>query len=244
MGLVCRCTAPFVPQGVLSGNSAYNTASRRRCLEALDNPMIFAQEILDPELQRLLIPAAGVLLALVAMAVALRMWTRLRRRRPVGEPQSLEINVAALGDAGPPAGGPALSVHHVPVRLALLVLAPVGRGSELPRASELPQLLDNAVPGLGRLLGPHGTRIKLWPPQLSTHGFAAALFANVRLPGDRGKGTPWCSIAGKFMARERGYLAGLVLRAAAPNSLGQLTLERDTDWLDALRITEKGIGTE
>ncbi len=124
------------------------------------------------------------------------------------------------------------------MRLALVVLAPVGRGNELPPAAELPKLLDSAVPGLGGLLAAHGTRIKLWPPQLSTHGFAAALFGNVRLPGDRGKGTPWCTVAGKFMAGGRGFLAGLVLRAAAANNLGQMTLQSDTDWLDALRVKE------
>ena len=201
--------------------------------------MIFAQELVDAERLRWVVPAAVALAVLVAMGVAFRMWRAARRRRrTVGEPLWLEINVDELGPAGPPAGGPALLVHHVPVRLTLLVLAPIGRGSQLPRAGELSQLLDNAVPGLGGLLAAHGTRIKLWPPQLSTTGFAAALFANVRLPGDRGKGTPWCTIVGKFMAGQRGFLAGLVLRAASANSLGQMTLERDTDWLDALRVKE------
>jgi len=198
--------------------------------------MLLAQEIAAPELPQWVVPAAVALAAFVAVSIAFRMWLAARRRRPKGAPISLEIDVNDLGNAGPPAGGPALSVHHVPVRMALLVLAPVGRGRELPRADELPHLLDNAVPGLGQLLVAHGTRIKLWPPQLSTQGFIAALFANVKLPGDRGKGTPWCTVVGKFTARERGYLAGLILCAAAPNSLGQVTLQRDTDWLDVLQV--------
>jgi hypothetical protein len=201
--------------------------------------MILAQELAPPEVQQWILPVAGALAALAALWIAVRFYRAARaRRRPVSEPLSLEIKIDELGQAGPPVTGPTLTAHHVPVRLALIVLAPVGRGSELPQASELPNLLDCAVPGLGSLLGTHGTRIKLWPPQLSTHGFAAALFGNVRLPGDRGKSTPWCTIAGKFMAGERGFLAGLVLRAAAPNSLGQMTLERDTDWLDVLRVKD------
>jgi len=71
--------------------------------------MIFAQELVDAERLRWVVPAAVALAVLVAMGVAFRMWrTARRRRRTAGEPLSLEINVDELGPAGPPSGGPAL----------------------------------------------------------------------------------------------------------------------------------------
>jgi hypothetical protein len=56
------------------------------------------------------------------------------------------------------------------------------------------------------------------------------------LPGDRGKNTPWCSIAGRFEADGQRFLAGLICTAAAPNSLGQIMIQHDGMWLDVLRI--------
>jgi hypothetical protein len=62
------------------------------------------------------------------------------------------------------------------------------------------------------------------------------LFSNLRLPGDHGKGTPWSVIAGRFEVGGQNILAGLVLCAAGPNSLGQFVIERPGQWLDLLRI--------
>src|SRR5262245_7191487 len=128
--------------------------------------MEIAQTLADLDLSRWIVPAAAVLGALIALWIAAGVYRTMRsRRRPARQVSSLEIQLDDLASDGPPVRGPTLLVHHVPVRLALVVLAPVGRGNELPQVAELPKLLDDAVPGLGRLLAPHGTRIKLWPPQ-------------------------------------------------------------------------------
>ena len=67
-------------------------------------------------------------------------------------------------------------------------------------------------------------------------GFAHQFFANVRLPGNRGKGTPWSSVAGIFHIEERPVMAGLVLRAARPNSLGETLIDSEEKWLGCLRV--------
>ena len=56
------------------------------------------------------------------------------------------------------------------------------------------------------------------------------------LPGDRGKGTPWCSIAGRFEANSRQYVVGLICRAENANSLGQMTVDNPAQWMDTLRV--------
>lgn len=55
------------------------------------------------------------------------------------------------------------------------------------------------------------------------------------LPGNRGPGTPWCTIAGRFVADGQPWLAGLILRADRPNNLSQATLEHEAQWLEVLR---------
>ena len=120
----------------------------------------------------------------------------------------------------------------------MLVLAPVGRDGSPPEREELAAVVDQIVPGLGGLLTAHRTAVKIWPPQLSSQGFANKFFANVSLPGDHGKGSPWCSLAGRFETAGRGFLAGLALCASAPNSMGQTVVEHDAQWFDMLRISD------
>jgi hypothetical protein len=179
-----------------------------------------------------------VVLLLVALAAgaAWSAWRKHRSRRPKEQHAPLYVTLDELGAAGPPHSGPAVVAHGVRMRLALLVVAPVGRGTPAPDLLRLGEVMENLAPGMAAVVATHRPVVRVWPPQLSVRGFAAALFANVRLPGERGKGTPWTTLAGRFTAGERKFLVGLVLRAAGPNSLGERTVEQDHDWLDILRV--------
>ena len=176
---------------------------------------------------------AGALALLVGIAVI----RALRRRRPAELPRpDLSIDIRTLGDDGPPERGAKLEVYHLPMRLAALVLAPTGRGGTLPPQEQIPTIIDHIVPNLGEVFREHQSVLRLWPSQLSSEGFANTFFTNARLPGQGGKGTPWCAVAGRFEAEGQKYLVGMLLCAAAPNSLSQLTVQRDTQWLDLLRV--------
>jgi len=183
--------------------------------------------------------AAGVV-ALIGFVVLRRtvraIFARLRGRGSRSAPTA-ELNLEELAHTGPPQSGPSLQIYNVPVQLVILIIAPVGRGRETPSRERLPQIIDQIVPGLHAVVASHGTRIKLWPPQLSTPGFAAAMFGEFPLPGNRGKGTPWCAAAGRFSADGQSYLAGMVLRAAAVNNLSQFTLTNEAEWLEVLRCS-------
>ena len=93
-------------------------------------------------------------------------------------------------------------------------------------------MIDSLVPGLWAVVQAHGPLVRCWPFQLSTQGFTNSFFNNVQLPGDRGKGTPWSAVAGRFEVGTRQLLAGLVCVADRPNSLSQMTVAHVGQWLD------------
>ena len=129
-----------------------------------------------------------------------------------------------------------LEFYHLPVRLAAVVLAPVGRVSDLPAREQLPEVIDSIVPGLDQVVAAHAPLIRAWPRQVSSRGFAHAFFQNVRLPGDHGKKTAWSSVAGVFRMGDEPMMAGLVLRAESPNRHGNYIMEEEEQWLGILRV--------
>jgi hypothetical protein len=101
---------------------------------------------------------------------------------------------------------------------------------------QLASLLDAIVPGLDKVAALHRPAIRRWPNQVSARGFAHLFFSNARLPGQAGKGTPWSSVAGVVKVEGQPVMAGLVLRAAAPNSVGQTIIDAEYKWLGCLRV--------
>ena len=177
-------------------------------------------------------------IALVAVAILYVVWELIhrRRRKPLPEEPDLTIDVPALGLLSPPAGGPRLEFYHLPVRLAAIVLAPVGRVRRLPPADQIHGVIDAIVPGLDQVAVRHESMLYYWPQQLSPRGFAHSFFKHARLPGDRGRGTRWCSAAGVFKMRDQPLMAGLIMSTESDSSLSQVIIEMETKWLDLLRI--------
>jgi hypothetical protein len=176
--------------------------------------------------------------AVVALVALYILWKLLRRRPgklPLVEPD-LTIDVATLGTAGPPAGAPVLEHYHVPMRLAAVALAPAGRVHPLPPPDQLAGVFEAITPGLAQVVATHNTLVRCWPGQLSISGFAHVFFRYVRLPGDGGKGTQWCSAAGLVKVRGQPVMAGLLMFSRQPNSIGQMIVEHETKWLDILRV--------
>ncbi len=182
-----------------------------------------------------LVIAGGILLLLVVMTMLVRWWRH--GTGPRAETQlDLTIGVGQLDAHGPPAGLPRLEFYGVPVRLAVLVIAPAGRQGELPPPDLLPALLERLVPGIANVIALHKPIIRRWPVQLSAQGFVQSFFNNAGLPGERGKGTPWCAAAGRLQIGQRTFLVGMIFAAEQPNGLGQFTIEHEGQWVDMLRI--------
>ncbi len=177
---------------------------------------------------------AAVLLVVVLLLAS--VVGRRSRRRPAVPEDQRPIRIEELGALARPTQGPQLEFYHVPVRLAAVVIAPAGRGRQIPPVELVPELLDQASPGLGDVVRAHMPELRRWPEQLSTSGFAQRFFMLAPLPGAAGKGSVWCEIAGRLDAGGGSFLAGLVCRADAPNNFSQVTVQRTTDWLDVLRV--------
>ncbi|MGM0486579.1 MAG: hypothetical protein ACQESR_07430, partial [Planctomycetota bacterium] len=160
---------------------------------------------------------AGGLCVLAISALVFWRWLRRRRTSPQRVTSELFIDLSRLDATGPPAEGPRLEFYGTPVRLAVVVVAPGGRGGELPPSDVLPGIMERLVPGMSNVIAKHHPMIRRWPEQLSSHGFAQAFFNQIPLPGTRGKGTPWCGLAGKLTIGDRFFLVGLVCRAHASN---------------------------
>jgi hypothetical protein len=175
---------------------------------------------------------------IVVLIVLFFLWRMFRRGRKGKSalPPELRIDLAQLIQEGPPSEPPILEFYNLPVRLAGIVVAPVGRLRELPSPAELPPIFESVLPGLDRVADRHQPLIRRWPHQVSTRGFAVAFFNNIRLPGEAGKGTPWSAVAGIFKHHGTPMMIGLILRAASPNSLGQIVVNTEHEWLGCLRV--------
>ncbi|MHB8862789.1 MAG: hypothetical protein ACYC6N_10310 [Pirellulaceae bacterium] len=182
------------------------------------------------------VAAAIILLLLLFVAIRILRRKRDADRQPLPD---LFVDVGRLDSSGPPAAGPRAEFYGLPVRLAVVVLAPAGRQGELPPAEVLPGLMDRLVPGLSGILASHNPMMCRWPAQLSSQGFAQRFFNQVALPGDRGKGTPWCSIAGRLKVGDRLFLIGMLCCAHQPNGLSQVVVHHEGQWLDILRIRDE-----
>jgi len=183
--------------------------------------------------------AALALLGIALVALLLLLWLArrwLRRRDSSRAGDHHAIDVGLLPQLGPPPGLPVLEFYNVPVRLAAVVLAPVGRLRDLPTREELPDVLDAIVPGLDQVAAAHHPLIQYWPRQVSVRGFAHTFANLVRLPGDHGRRTPWCSVAGVFRVDDHPMMAGLVLCAETSNRHGHHVVTHENQWLGILRI--------
>jgi|CXWL01.1.fsa_nt_gi hypothetical protein len=188
--------------------------------------------ILIPILAVLAIAAVVVCALFVVVIVVLGR----RSAQPKVQPLDLTIDVASLDATGPSGNNPQLMYLGKPVRLAALVIAPVGRSGAIPAADQLLDAVDQLIPGLVDVISIDHPVVRFWPGQLSTQGFARVFFRNVTLPGERGVGTRWCSVAGKFRIGGQLYLAGLLCVAGQPNAFSEVAVEDNDQWARVLEV--------
>jgi hypothetical protein len=150
--------------------------------------------------------------------------------------ENLTIDISQLPSHGPDGAAPQLELFGTTVRIAVIVIAPAGRGSELPSKFNLPGVFDGVVPGLMELVNRHEPVFRRWPQQLSVQGFIHSFSSNMELPGERGHDTPWASIAGRVNVGGHSLLLGMILCSDDNNNMGYFSVEHAGQWLDMLRI--------
>lgn len=133
-----------------------------------------------------------------------------------------------------PPGEQALSVYHVPVRVRLVVVAPLGKELKI-EPDEVPVLLNRVFPELGNVIRREEPLILVWPPQLSDLGFVSAFHRRMLKAEADGGPSHWILIAGRALLAKQSLLLGLALWSEQRNAIGRLNLE-PRQWLEILRL--------
>lgn len=134
----------------------------------------------------------------------------------------------------PPAGPKRLTVEGRPVRVRLIVVAPVGKDMDID-VNDVEPMLDQFVFGLGSVAKSDKPRIKVWPSQVSNKGFSFTFNRMMRKAEKPGQPSRWILVAGQTSSRPRPVMLGLALYAEDVNSVGHLTIKPE-QWATVLRV--------
>lgn len=181
------------------------------------------------------IAVGAILFLIVVVAVIIGLFNKPRRKADA-RPKPL-FDFAAAPPLPPDVSQPHLEIYGTPVRALFVLLAPVGRASQLPLDGEHQQIFNSIDPQLAAVLSRDAPQFEIWPAQLSAAGFCQAFFNQTAMPGN-GKGTPWCAVAGKVDALGSPILVGMIFVAASPNALGEIRVEHEGKWRDILRVVK------
>ena len=179
--------------------------------------------------------AAGALLGCAVavggglLFVGLLVW--LRRGQKVAPEAGVKEDLATFPPPGKGRRHYQLLVMGQPVRLRLVVVAPVG-GNPIDKVDSL---LEHVYRGLGEVSIDDHPRIRVWPRQLSKTGFAPTFFRLTKRPDPQDKPSRWILLAGPARAGTTPVLIGLAVYADAPSTTGLLTLD-ETQWREVLRV--------
>jgi hypothetical protein len=187
-----------------------------------------------------------LIVAAVAAIVLLMFWAlfdRLilrplfgRRSRHLSGEEHLRVDVTRLPAATPAKSSRRLIAEGIPVRVRLVVLAPLGHGREHALPDDPTTLFDRVLPGFGAVVRDDGARVTLWPAQVSRAGFAPKFYTLVSTPDAPGGASRWVLAAGPVRAGDRQFSLGLALEADEPCYLGRQTVAPDRwNWLFRIR---------
>jgi len=174
--------------------------------------------------------AAGgglVVLALIFCVVLFRG----KKKPPVDPEAGLSEDLSTYPPAPSGKRHYQLSVMNTPVRLRLVAVAPVGK---LP-VGKVDSVLEQVLRGLGEVSIDDKPRLRVWPPQLSTKGFAPTFFRLTHKPEPEGKPSKWVLLAGPAKAGGVPVLLGLACVTDRPTTMGLITLT-EAQWNEVLRV--------
>ena len=168
----------------------------------------------------------------VAAFVVLLLLFAVMKRGKKGDPEAgLGEDLSTLPAAPKGQRHYQLYVMNQPARLRLVVIAPVGKKT----VGKVDSALEQIFRGLGEVSFDDKPRIRIWPPQLSTTGFAPTFFRLTRSPDAEGKPSRFVMLAGPARAGAMPVLLGLVVEVEDRSKLGKLTMT-ETQWGEVLRV--------
>jgi hypothetical protein len=155
----------------------------------------------------------------------------LRRGKPANPEAGLAEDLSTFPAAPKGQRHYQLLVMSQPVRLRLVVVAPVGKKP----LGKVDSVLEQVFRGLGEVSIDDKPRIRVWPPQLSSTGFAPTFFRLTKRPDPDGKPSRWILLAGPARAGGMPVLIGLGVQTDSPTRTGLVTLS-ETQWNEVLRV--------
>jgi hypothetical protein len=185
----------------------------------------------------LLLVGGGGLLGIAIMLVFLRSLFRSGGRRKKRADRQVDLREFLNEYPDPPS---AMSIHRLLIdgleaRLRLVVMAPTGLEHEPIDAHDVPELLDDFRRGLGSLIQADKPRVCVWPPQLSSSGFAPTFFRLVESPDPAGERSHWIRIAGPIKIAGKSYLLGVACLADHTSKIGTINVTVN-EWRDRMAI--------
>jgi hypothetical protein len=183
-----------------------------------------------PEDKKTLVLYGAAAVGGVLVLMILIVW--LRRAKPPANPESnLAEDLAKLPPPGKGKRHYQLLVMSQPVRLRLVVVAPVGKKP----IGKVDSVLEQVFRGLGEVAIDDHPRIRLWPPQLSSGGFAPSFFRLTKRPEPQGRPSRWILLAGPARAGGTPVLIGMAVQTDAPTTAGLVTVD-EAQWSEILRV--------
>jgi hypothetical protein len=169
---------------------------------------------------------AGGLLVLLVLLFLFR-----GGKKKVDPEENLGEDLSAIGPAPKGPRHYQLYVMNQPVRLRLVVIAPMGKKV----VGKIDTALEQIFRGLGEVAIDDKPRVRLWPPQLSAAGFAPSFFRLTKRPDPDGKASKWILLAGPARAGSMPVLLGLAVQADELTKTGLVTMT-ETKWGEVLRV--------
>ena len=166
-----------------------------------------------------------------AFVVLLLLFAVMKRGKKADPEAGLGDDLSTLPPAPKGQRHYQLYVMNQPARLRLVVVAPVGKKT----VGKVDSALEQVFRGLGEVSFDDKPRIRIWPPQLSTTGFAPTFFRLTRSPDADGKPSRFVMLAGPARAGATPVLLGLVVEVEDRSKLGKLTMT-ETQWGEVLRV--------
>jgi hypothetical protein len=166
-----------------------------------------------------------------AFLVLLMLFAMFRRGKKVDPEAGLGEDLSTLPPAPKGQRHYRLTVMNQPARLRLVVIAPVGKKT----VGKVDSALEQVFRGLGEVSFDDKPRIRIWPAQLSTTGFAPTFFRLTKSPDAEGRASRFVMLAGPARAGAMPILLGLVVEVGEPSKLGKVTMT-ETQWGEVLRV--------
>jgi hypothetical protein len=171
---------------------------------------------------------AGAVFVLIVIALLMR-----RGKRPVDPEHGLSENLASFPPAPGQPGRKRVTVQAQAMRLRLVVVAPMGKKPMTSDDAE--RMVGSLTRGMDEILKADRPRVKVWPPQLSSAGFAQTFFRRVIRPEARGRMSSWVRVAGPAKAGGMPILLGMAFLSDEPTDIDEVNLD-EQEWLDVVRI--------